>query len=78
MCLLNEILFYRIFLPLNSIYNLILKLPLKTIIYPGHHYGHILQITLKENILISSFFKCEDKYEFIKVMQEFENNREKI
>ena len=62
----------------NSIYNLILKLPLKTIIYPGHHYGHILQITLKENILISSFFKCEDKYEFIKVMQEFENNREKI
>ena len=61
----------------NSIYNIILKLPAKTIVYPGHHYGFSKTITLKENIKISNFFKCESLDEFILVMESFEKNRRK-
>ena len=59
----------------HSIYEIILKLPQNTIIYPGHHYGHALTISIKDNVLISPFFKCSDKMEFIKVMKEFEEGR---
>tara|TARA_B100000029_G_scaffold61174_1_gene55003 strand:- start:443 stop:1090 length:648 start_codon:yes stop_codon:yes gene_type:complete len=59
----------------HSIYEIILKLPQNTIIYPGHHYGHALTISIKDNILISPFFQCSDKMEFIKVMKEFEEGR---
>ena len=59
----------------HSIYEIILKLPQNTIIYPGHHYGHALTISIKDNVLISPFFQCSDKKEFIKVMKEFEEGR---
>ena len=59
----------------NSIYNEILKLPEKTMVYPGHHYGYKKQITLKENISLSSFFSCKSEDEFIGVMDNFEQNR---
>ena len=59
----------------HSIYEIILKLPQNTIIYPGHHYGHALTISIKDNVLISPFFQCSDKMEFIKVMKEFEEGR---
>ena len=59
----------------HSIYEIILKLPQNTIIYPGHHYGHALTISIKDNVLISPFFQCSDKMEFIKVMKEFEKGR---
>ena len=61
----------------DSIYNIILKLPMQTIIYPGHHYGHTPYITLKENISISSFFQCCNKDEFFKVMKDYEAGRTK-
>jgi len=59
----------------NSVYNEILKLPHRTIIYSGHHYGYKKSITLKENISISSFFQCQSEDEFIQVMDKYEKNR---
>ena len=43
----------------NSIYNIILKLPMGTVVYPGHHYGFKKNITLLDNIKYSNFFKCK-------------------
>ena len=59
----------------TSIYNELLKLPPKTIIYSGHHYGYKTSITLKENISLSSFFQCTSEDEFIAVMEKYEKNR---
>ena len=59
----------------NSIYNIILKLPLDTIIYPGHNYGSKKYISIHENIAISNFFKSKNFQEFIKTMKTFEKNR---
>ena len=59
----------------TSIYNELLKLPPKTIIYSGHHYGYKSSITLKENISLSSFFQCTSEDEFIAVMEQYEKNR---
>ena len=59
----------------HSIYDIILKLSKNTIIYPGHHYGHTLTISLKDNMSISPFFQCSNKIEFIRVMKEFEEGR---
>ena len=59
----------------NSIYEILLKLPLRTIIYSGHHYGFKKSITLKENIRLSPFFKCKTEVEFMRVMAQFEKNR---
>tara|TARA_Y100001970_G_C13916262_1_gene691139 strand:+ start:133 stop:777 length:645 start_codon:yes stop_codon:yes gene_type:complete len=59
----------------NSIYNVLLKLPEETMIFPGHHYGHVKQISFKDNKVISDFFNCNSESEFIKVMNNFEKNR---
>ena len=59
----------------NSIYNIILKLPSETIIYPGHHYGYTKTISIRENISLSPFFQCKNIIEFKKVMEKFEKNR---
>ena len=59
----------------NSIYDGILKLPPRTLIYSGHHYGYKTSIALKENISLSSFFQCTSEDEFIAVMDQFEKNR---
>ena len=59
----------------NSVYNEILKLPEQTKIYPGHHYGYKKNITLKENIALSSFFQCQSEDEFFMVMDNFEKSR---
>ncbi len=61
----------------NSIYNIILKLPLKTIVYPGHHYGFSKSAELNFNVKNSLFFQCKDSNEFKLVMQNFEENRKK-
>ena len=60
----------------TSIYEHLLKLPEQTIIYPGHHYGYIRSITIKENISISPFFQCASEKEFIQIMGDYEKNRE--
>ena len=59
----------------NSIYNELLILPHNTIIYPGHHYGYKKNISIKENIYISSFFQCKSESEFKLVMKNYEDNR---
>ena len=59
----------------TSIYDELLKLPLQTVIYPGHHYGYKKSVTLKENISLSPFFQCNSEDEFIRVMEEYEKNR---
>ena len=59
----------------NSIYNKILKLPSQTIIYSGHHYGYKKNISIKDNISLSSFFQCQSEDEFIHVMEKYEKNR---
>lgn len=61
----------------DSIYNIILNLPDKTRIYPGHHYGHVKSITLKNNIILSNFFKCSSFEQFVSTMEKFENSKRK-
>ena len=60
----------------HSVYQIILKLPKHTMIYPGHHYGYKKNITIEENIKNSNFFNCNSKLEFIDVMKKFEENRQ--
>ena len=59
----------------NSIYNIILQLPLNTIIYPGHHYGYVKSISIKDNMVCSNFFNCKNFQEFNNVMIDFESKR---
>jgi len=59
----------------DSIYQIILQLPKKTIVYPGHHYGFKKNISIEENIKNFDFFSCSTKLEFIEVMKKFEDNR---
>tara|TARA_B100001750_G_scaffold230361_1_gene226719 strand:+ start:85 stop:726 length:642 start_codon:yes stop_codon:yes gene_type:complete len=59
----------------NSIYNVILNLPENTMIYPGHHYGYVKAITIKDNIVCSKFFNCKNFEEFNDVMINFESKR---
>ena len=61
----------------NSIYNIILKLPHQTMIYPGHHYGFSKSAELIFNIKNSNFFQCKKLSEFELVMKNFEKNRKK-
>jgi Zn-dependent hydrolases, including glyoxylases len=59
----------------NSVYKIILELPLNTVIYPGHHYGLSKTITIQDNIALSQFFTCKTLDEFILTMKNFEDNR---
>ena len=59
----------------ESVYDILLKLPSDTVIYPGHNYGYSSTISIKENINLSSFFQCKNLDEFIKIMDDFEKNR---
>jgi glyoxylase-like metal-dependent hydrolase (beta-lactamase superfamily II) len=61
----------------SSIYDIILKLPLKTTIYPGHHYGFSKNAEIDFNVKNSKFFQCKDIEEFRIVMEYFEKNRKK-
>ena len=56
----------------SSVYDILLKLPAKTMIYPGHHYGFSRKITLIGNKMLSNFFQCKNLDEFINVMSLFE------
>ena len=44
----------------ESIYNILLKLPRKTLILSGHDYGHQKSITIDNNIKKSTFFRCKN------------------
>lgn len=60
-----------------STYDILLKLPSDTVIFPGHHYGFRKNITLRENMKLSNFFQCKSFSEFDKVMQNFEKSRKR-
>jgi len=59
----------------NSVYKRLLTLPENTIIYPGHNYGFTKNISIKDNIQLSSFFSCQSFKEFKIVMEKFESSR---
>ena len=61
----------------HSIYDILLKLPNNTTVYPGHHYGFRKDITIGENIKNSNFFQCDSFEEFEIVMKNFEKSRKK-
>tara|TARA_Y100000996_G_C22498027_1_gene633195 strand:- start:56 stop:700 length:645 start_codon:yes stop_codon:yes gene_type:complete len=59
----------------HSIYDIILQLPMETIIYPGHDYGDSETISISNNINHSKFFSSTSEQEFIAVMKDYELNR---
>ncbi|MFL2983528.1 MAG: MBL fold metallo-hydrolase [Candidatus Neomarinimicrobiota bacterium] len=59
----------------DSIFNKILKMPNKTIIYPGHNYGYKPKISLKENINQSPLLRAKNLIDFKLRMKEYEKNR---
>ena len=61
----------------NSIYKVLLKLPLETMIYPGHHYGYKICDTIQNNIKFSDFFSCKSFEDFCLIMDKYEKNRKK-
>ena len=61
----------------NSVYNILLKLPHNTMIYPGHDYGYTTLDTIGNNIVSSKFFNCQNLKEFKLVMKKYEQNRKK-
>ena len=61
----------------SSIYNILLKLPHNTMIYPGHDYGYTTLDTIGNNIVSSKFFNCQNLAEFKLVMKKYEQNRKK-
>tara|TARA_Y100001970_G_scaffold218040_1_gene267279 strand:+ start:6801 stop:7445 length:645 start_codon:yes stop_codon:yes gene_type:complete len=61
----------------HSVYNILLKLPQDTVIHPGHDYGYSVLDTIKNNIVSSSFFNCQNLEEFKVIMKNYEKNRKK-
>ena len=61
----------------DSIYNILLKLPLKTMIFSGHDYGKFFFDTIENNIKNSNFFSCKNFEEFLLVMDNYEKSRKK-
>ena len=60
----------------DSVYNKLLKLPDDTHIYPGHDYGNIPSISLRENKKISDLLQAKDKEDFKSKMIRYEKNRQ--
>ena len=50
----------------HSLYNVILKLPESTIIYPGHKYGPSDHAALAQQKDTNPFLTCKNKEEFLK------------
>ncbi len=61
----------------DSIYNILLKLPLETIIFSGHNYGKLKFDTIGNNIKKSDFFSCKNFQEFSLIMDNYEKSRKK-
>ena len=59
----------------HSVYNKLLTLPQKTIIYPGHDYGQSPTITMVRNIEISPLLQAANEQDFIERMAAFEASR---
>lgn len=50
----------------NSLYNIIMKLPEETVIYPGHNYGHVEKDTLANQKKTNPYLQCHSLEEFLK------------
>ena len=61
----------------NSVYKKLLKLPIDTIIYPGHNYGSKPSMTIKENVKISNLLQASGEEDFVDRMKKYEITREK-
>ena len=61
----------------HSIYNILLKLPLETMIFSGHNYGELKFDTIGNNIKNSNFFSCKNFNDFLLVMDNYEKSRKK-
>ena len=59
----------------KSVYQIMLKLPQNTRIYPGHDYGDIPSITIRENIARSPLLQAKSLEDFILTMDHYEKNR---
>jgi len=49
----------------NSLYNVVMKLPDSTIIYPGHNYGTVPFATLAEQKKTNPYLQCHSLEEFL-------------
>ncbi|HBR14019.1 MAG TPA: hypothetical protein DD723_00540 [Candidatus Omnitrophica bacterium] len=49
----------------NTLYNIILKLPESTMIYPGHHYGDAAFATLRSQKKTNPYLLCSSMEEFL-------------
>lgn len=61
----------------RSVYDKLLTLPQDTVIYPGHDYGQVPTISIRENSKISPLLRAEDEKDFISRMATFEASRDK-
>ena len=59
----------------KSVYDIILKLPPNTRIFPGHNYGKENTITLEENIKISPLLQAKSFNDFKLKMEFYESSR---
>ena len=59
----------------RSIFGKLLTLPSNTTIYPGHDYGPVPKISMKENIEMSPLLQATDEDDFVRRMEEYERSR---
>ena len=59
----------------RSLSKKLLNLNGETKIYPGHDYGYVKNIPLKENIEMSPLLQATDEEDFVKRMEEYERSR---
>tara|TARA_B110000444_G_C18691504_1_gene524503 strand:+ start:19 stop:693 length:675 start_codon:yes stop_codon:yes gene_type:complete len=57
----------------KSVYKKILTMNEDTIILPGHHYGKVIFLSIKDNIKISPLLRCSNYKEFNIEMNNLEN-----
>ena len=49
----------------HSLYDVILKLPGQTVIYPGHYYGPALSMKLEDIQKVNPYLNCPDEVTFV-------------
>jgi len=59
----------------RSVKEKLLSLPEKTVVYPGHNYGEVPHRTLGEEKVNNKFLQAEDEEDFLRIMEEYEENR---
>ena len=59
----------------RAISEKLLSLPVETVIYPGHDYGPVQKISLKENIEMSPLLQATDEDDFVRRMDDYEKSR---